>query len=50
MNIVNKAGSWFSYKDEKLGQGRDKAKEYLAEHPELLEEIDSLIRAKLAEE
>ena len=49
-NIVNKAGSWFSFKDEKLGQGRDKAKEYLSEHPEVLEEIDSLIRQKLAEE
>ena len=49
-NIVNKAGSWFSFKDEKLGQGRDKAKEYLSEHPEVLEEIDTLIRQKLAEE
>ena len=39
LNIVNKAGSWFSFKDEKLGQGRDKAKEYLTEHPEVLEEV-----------
>ena len=50
MNIVNKAGSWFSYKDEKLGQGRDKAKEYLSEHTDMLQEIEALIREKLAEE
>ena len=50
LNIVNKAGSWFSFKDEKLGQGRDKAKEYLTEHPEVLEEIETLVRQKLAEE
>ena len=49
MNIVNKSGSWFSYKDEKLGQGRDKAKEFLTEHPDMLAEIDGLIREKLAQ-
>ena len=49
LNIVNKAGSWFSFKDEKLGQGRDKAKEYLTEHPEVLEEVETLVRQKLAE-
>ena len=50
LNIVNKAGSWFSFNDEKLGQGRDKAKEFLTEHPEVLEEIETLVRQKLAEE
>jgi recombination protein RecA len=49
MNIVNKSGSWFSYKDEKLGQGRDKAKEFLTEHPDMLAEIDGLIRERLAQ-
>ena len=49
LNIVNKAGSWFSFKEEKLGQGRDKAKEYLTEHPEVLQEIETLVREKLAE-
>src|SRR5574344_382525 len=49
MNIVNKAGSWFSYKEEKLGQGRDKAKDYLAENPAMLAEIEGLIREKLAQ-
>ena len=49
LDIVNKAGSWFSFKDEKLGQGRDKAKEYLTDHPEVLQEVETLVREKLAE-
>jgi len=49
-DIVKKSGSWFSYNEEKLGQGRDKAKEYLAEHADMLSEIESKIREKLAEE
>ncbi len=48
-DIVKKSGSWFSYGEEKLGQGRDKAKEYLAENPAMLAEIEKLIREKLAE-
>ena len=48
-DIVKKAGAWFSYNDEKLGQGRDKSKEFLAEHPEVLAEIEEKIRTKLAE-
>jgi len=44
MNIVNKSGSWFSYNEEKLGQGRDKAVEFLKENPNLLAEIESLVR------
>ena len=50
LNIVNKAGSWFSFKDEKLGQGRDKAKEFLTENPDVLNEIETLVRQKFAEE
>lgn len=49
LGIVNKAGSWFSFKEEKLGQGRDKAREFLTENPDILTEIESLVRAKLAE-
>lgn len=45
--IVKKAGAWFSYKEEKIGQGRDKSKEFLAENPEMLAEIEGLIREKL---
>ena len=50
LDIVKKAGAWFSYNEEKLGQGRDKSKEVLAENPELLAEIERLVRAKLAEQ
>ena len=49
MNIVDKSGSWFSYKDEKLGQGREKAKEFLANNPETMASIEKEIREKLAE-
>ena len=44
MNIVNKSGSWFSYNDNKLGQGRDKAIEFLKENPEMLAEVENLVR------
>lgn len=49
LNIVNKAGAWFSYNEEKLGQGREKAKEFLASNPDLLTEIETKVREKLAE-
>ncbi len=49
LNIVNKAGAWFSYNEEKLGQGREKAKEFLASNPDLLAEVETKVRAKLAE-
>ena len=49
INIVDKSGSWFSYKDEKLGQGREKAKEFLANNPETMASIEKEIREKLAE-
>ena len=50
LDIVKKSGSWFSYNEEKLGQGRDKAKEYLAEHTDILAEVEKLVREKLAED
>ena len=49
LDIVKKAGAWFSFNDEKLGQGRDKAKEFLSENPDILNEIERLVREKLAE-
>ncbi|MCD8378554.1 MAG: recombinase RecA [Candidatus Gastranaerophilales bacterium] len=49
LNIVNKAGAWFSYNDTKLGQGREKSKEFLDTNPELLAEVEKLVRDKLAE-
>ncbi len=44
LDIVDKSGSWFSYKDIKLGQGRENAKAYLKEHPEVAQQIESEIR------
>ncbi len=49
LDIVKKAGSWFSFNEEKLGQGRDKAKEYLAANKDVLDTIEKLVREKLAE-
>ncbi len=45
--IVTKSGSWFSYGDEKLGQGKDNARQYLKEHPEIANEIEEKIRKEL---
>ena len=42
--LVGKAGAWFSYKDEKIGQGREAAKQFLKEHPEVMKELDRQIR------
>ena len=41
--IIKKSGSWFSYNDTKLGQGRDAAKQVIIDNPELAEELESLI-------
>jgi recombination protein RecA len=46
-DIVNKAGSWYSYGDDRIGQGKDKAREFLREHPEMADEIERKIRAIL---
>ncbi|TXB66822.1 recombinase RecA [Vicingus serpentipes] len=46
-NIVKKAGSWFSYGDTKLGQGRDAVKQLLLDNPELMEEIEQKIVAEI---
>lgn len=50
LDIVKKAGAWFSFNDEKLGQGRDKAKEFLSANPDILAEVERLVREKLAEQ
>lgn len=49
-NIVKKSGSWFSYGDTKLGQGRDAVKELIGDNPELMEELKGKIYELLAEE
>ena len=47
-DIINKSGSWYSYEDTKLGQGRDAVKDILKDNPELMEELEAKIRAVLA--
>jgi recombination protein RecA len=45
--IIEKSGAWYAYKGEKIGQGRDNAREFLRENPELAHEIENLVRAQL---
>ena len=45
--IVNKSGSWFSYEDTKLGQGRDAVKQMIKDNPELMDELEGKIKAIL---
>lgn len=47
-NIINKSGSWFSYGETKLGQGRDAVKSIIADNPELMEELETKIKEALA--
>ncbi|MEX1188755.1 MAG: recombinase RecA [Bacteroidia bacterium] len=47
-NIIKKSGSWFSYEDTKLGQGRESVKTLLSDNPELMEEIEGKIREALS--
>ncbi len=47
-NIVKKSGSWFSYNDMKIGQGRDKVLDYLKSNPEICDEIEKKIREEFA--
>ncbi len=44
LNIVSKSGAWYAYNGEKIGQGRENTKAYLASHPEFMEEIDHKVR------
>lgn len=48
--IVGKAGAWFDYADAKIGQGREASKAYLSANPEVLNEIETKVRAKVKEE
>lgn len=45
MDILNKSGTWYSYNDNRLGQGRENVKQYLKDHPELSKEIETRVRA-----
>jgi len=45
--VVDKSGAWYAYKKDRVGQGKDNAREYLEENPELAAEIEARIREKL---
>jgi len=47
IGVISKSGAWYSYGDDRLGQGRENAKEYLKEHPEITREIELKIRQAL---
>ncbi|MEW6425911.1 MAG: recombinase RecA, partial [Bacillota bacterium] len=47
LNIINKSGAWYSYGEERLGQGRENVKEFLKEHPEFAREIENQVRQTL---
>lgn len=45
-NIINKSGAWYAYQGNKIGQGRENAKLFLKEHPEIMKEVEEQVRAK----
>jgi recombination protein RecA len=45
--VIKKSGSWYSYNDTKLGQGRDATKQVIQDNPELAEELEALITEAL---
>ena len=45
LGLVNKSGSWFTYGDTRIGQGRENAKQYMEEHPGTMDEIEAIIRS-----
>ena len=47
LGIIKKSGSWFSYENEKLGQGRDSVKSLIEDNPELAEELEGKIKAHI---
>ena len=46
-DIIVKSGAWFSYNDQRIAQGRDNARQYLKDHPEIADEIDALLRQQM---
>ena len=45
-NIINKSGAWYAYNGNKIGQGRENAKQFLKEHPDIMKEVEDKVRAK----
>ena len=48
-DIIVKSGAWFSYNDQRIAQGRDNARQYLKDHPDVADEIDALLRQQMAQ-
>ena len=46
-DIIHKSGAWFSYGDQRIGQGRDKVKQYVLENPDFAAEVEAKLRAAL---
>ncbi len=46
-NIIEKSGSWYSYKDQRIGQGRENTRQYLKENPKIMDEIEVVIRQNI---
>ena len=44
MDIVNKSGAWYAYKETRIGQGRENAKQFLRENPDICQEIENQVR------
>ena len=48
MGIIERAGTWYSYGESRIGQGRENAKDFLKKHPDIIKEIESKIFAQVA--
>ena len=46
-DLIQKSGAWFNYGDARIGQGRENARQYLIDHPDLCDELEAMIREKL---
>jgi recombination protein RecA len=46
-NLIEKSGSWYSYKGERIGQGKENVREYLKSHPETAREVEAALRERL---
>ena len=49
-DIIHKSGAWFSYNENRLGQGRDNVKNYISEHPDFMAELEAQVRERLMAE
>ncbi len=48
-DLIQKSGAWFSYKDQRIGQGRDNTRQFLKDHPEIADEIEAALRSLMAQ-